>query len=157
MEKKSINCRKLIMQKYINKKIVIGDAMVLILNDSTLDIAPEDYSLTEPQQKIILSIHKRPKTVKEISEEGLNLSTVFKSLDELKNMDMVSSDKINIIQIINNERVTKKSDTNYWMLTKKGYVWAYNLAEAHNRPKEERKEILQVIREKCKGISAILL
>lgn len=107
--------------------------MLILFNpsDSKIKITANDLDLSKTQQKALVVLSENPKSASEVGKEAeMPLTTTLVSLKELKQKDMVFSEKPKIKMETESGIMTKKSDVEYWQLTGKGMLWVMNICSA---------------------------
>lgn len=132
-----------------------GRNLIIIVAEPNLKLTPEDLDLSMRQQQVLIALKDSPKTSTEIHKKTeLTISTVITALQDLKERDLVKSEKMEAQIKVGEKVYTKKLNTDIWQATNKGRVWLLNAIAASQ--KISRNELMHEVKETAKDLKMTL-
>jgi len=107
--------------------------MIIMIGEvgNNLKITQADLDLSKKQQDTIVALMGSPLSASEIAKKTkIPLTTIIVALKELKEKQMVFSEKPTIEYKVGNKTISKEADIDYWQLADKGLLWANNVCSA---------------------------
>jgi hypothetical protein len=135
-----------------------GVAMIIFIDSKNpeIKITKEDLDLSKKQQETLLALMAEARTASEIGKEKkMPLTTVTATLKELKEKEMIFSEKPKMKYETVSGIIVKRSKTDYWQLTKKGLLWTANVYEA--RGSKTPKEYLERLKKSFPKLASCIL